>query len=154
MKTTITLLALYFISAFSFCQTSSEADEQMIMDLIKDSFQDILSENKTEKLPQYYTRDFLLLEDGEVWDMKRIRKMMDVAGAMDQLPERINSFEFIEMKIAGDMAWVAYYNTAVLKMQEKVVGEMNWLESAAAVRTEEGWRLELLHSTVIKKEQY
>lgn len=151
MKTTFKFLALFFITAITFAQTSAETDEQEIRDLIKDSFQEIFSENTKEKLPHYYTEDFLLLEDGEVWDMEIIKEYMDKAAEMDPMPERINAFDFIEVKISGDMAWTAYHNTAVFKMDDNVVGEMNWLESASAIRTPEGWKLQLLHSTVIDK---
>lgn len=153
MKTTFKFLALFFITTITLAQTSIQSDEQKIRELIKDSFQEILSDNKKEKLPEFFTEDFLLLEDGEVWDLEIIKGYMDKAAEMDPMPERINSFDFIEIKISGDMAWTAYHNTAVFKMGEKVVGEMNWLESASAIRTEEGWRLQLLHSTVIETEQ-
>ncbi len=153
MKTTIKFLALFLITASAFCQSSEEADKQLIMNLIEDSFQEILSENKKEKLYQYYTNDFLLLEDGEVWDLDIIKGYMDKAAEMDPMPQRINSFKYIEIKISGDMAWTAYHNKAVFKMGDKVVGEINWLESASAIRSADGWKLQLLHSTVIKNEQ-
>lgn len=50
MKTTIKFFAIFFITASAFCQTSAETEEQKIMDLITNSFQEILSENKKEKL--------------------------------------------------------------------------------------------------------
>lgn len=131
----------------------SATDEQQVKDLIIDSFQEILSENKQEKIPQYYTDDFILLEDGEVWDLNIIRDVMDKMAEMDRVPERINSFEFLEVKIAGDMAWTAYHNKAVFKIEGQEVGEMNWLESATAIRTQDGWRLEMLHSTVVRMEE-
>lgn len=131
----------------------SAADEQQVKDLIIDSFQEILSENKQDKIPQYYTDDFILLEDGEVWDLKIIRDVMDKMAGMDKVPERINSFEFLEVKISGDMAWTAYHNKAVFKIEGQEVGEMNWLESATAIRTRDGWRLQMLHSTVVRMEE-
>lgn len=105
------------------------------------------------KFPQYYTDDFILLEDGEVWDLKIIRDVMDKMAGMDKVPERINSFEFLEVKISGDMAWTAYHNKAVFKIEGQEVGEMNWLESATAIRTRDGWRLQMLHSTVVRMEE-
>ncbi len=153
MITTIKFFAIFFITASAFCQSSAETEEQKIMDLITNSFQEILSENKKEKLQQYYTEGFLLLENGEVWDLEKIRNMMDMAAGMDQLPERVNTFNFIELKISGNMAWIAYHNNAGFKVEGNIVGEMNWMESAVATQTEEGWKLQMLHSTVIKNEK-
>lgn len=148
----IQFLALLFISVSAAAQTSVKTNEEQIKDLIINSFQEILSENKKEKIPEYYTEDFLLLEVGEVWDLEIIRNYMDKAAQMDQLPERINSFDFIKVEISGDMAWTAYHNKAVFKVDGQVVGEMNWLESATAVLTEDGWKLQMLHSTLKEEE--
>lgn len=152
MKTFSQLLLFFLLSLPTVAQTSPAEDEQLIKDLIVNSFQEILSENKQEKLQEYFTDDFLLLEDGEVWDMGVIRSYMEKAAAMERLPERINAFEWIEVKISGDMAWTAYHNTAIFKIDGQVVGEMNWLESASAIRTADGWRLQVLHSTVKDEE--
>lgn len=153
VKATIKFLILFSITAPAFSQSSLETEEKIIMDLITNSFQELLSENKKEKLQEYYTDGFLLLENGEVWDLEKIRNMMDMAAGMEKLPERINTFNFIDLKISGDMAWIAYHNNAVFKIDGNIVGEMNWMESAVAVQTKEGWKLQLLHSTVVKNEK-
>lgn len=134
-------------------QIAREGDEELVKQLIIDSFQDLLSDAKIEKINDYYTEDFLLLEHGEVWTNDSIRKYMNVMLKMEQLPERINSFEFIEVKIKGDMAWTAYHNVAEFRIDGKKVGEMKWLESASAIRTEDGWKLEVLHSTRKEEEK-
>lgn len=152
MKTTISLLLL-FLSLTAFAQTSTEKDEELLKQLIIDSFQDILSDNKQEKLGDYYTEDFVLLENGEVWDLEIIKGYMDQAAGMDNLPIRINSFSFIDIKIYGDAAWLAYHNTARFENNGEVLGEMSWLESANAIRTPDGWKLELLHSTIVTMEE-
>ena len=77
---------------------------------------------------------------------------MNKAAEMDRMPERINSFDFIRVKIEGKMAWTAYHNSATFRVNEEVVGEMNWLQSATAIKTDEGWRLQMLHSTVVEDE--
>ncbi|MDT0649860.1 DUF4440 domain-containing protein, partial [Zunongwangia sp. F297] len=88
--------------------------------------------------------------NGEVWDNEIIVSHMDNARGQEQ-PERINSFDFVEIKIQDKTAWVAYHNNARFLVDGKPVGEMNWLESAIAVLTEDGWRLQLLHSTLLKE---
>jgi len=64
----------------------------------------------------------------------------------------VNSIEFIEIKVTKGMAWIAYKNEAIFSIDNKIVRKAYWLESATAILTENGWKLEMLHSTVTKKE--
>ncbi|MCM4159914.1 nuclear transport factor 2 family protein [Antarcticibacterium flavum] len=147
MKNLLLPCMMLFLSIPLVAQTAMREDEELVKKLIIDSFQDLLSEAKIDKIDTYYTRDFLLLEHGEVWTNDSINKYMNMMLKMEQMPERINTFDFIEVKIKGDMAWTAYHNKAEFKIDGRKVGEMNWLESASAIRTEDGWKLEMLHST-------
>lgn len=132
-------------------QNSELNKEDKIKELISNSFQKIFSDLDPEALDTYCTQDFLLLETGEVWDMKRMRNYLDRASEQESKVVRFNSFDFIEIKIEGKMAWVAYHNKAEFKSGEEVVRELNWLESATAILTEEGWKLQLLHSTIAEE---
>ena len=101
------LLSLCII-CFSLMLNAQSSDEQELKDLIQNSFDDIFSEMKLETLQKYYTDDFLLLEVGEVWDMDRIKNELssyDLKGRT-----RLNEFEFIQVKISGNTAWIAYHN--------------------------------------------
>ena len=132
-------------------QNSELNKEDQIKELISNSFQKIFSDLDPQSLDTYCTQDFLLLETGEVWDMDKMRNYLDRASKQKSKVIRFNSFDFIEIKIEGKMAWVAYHNKAEFKSGEKVVKELNWLESATAILTEEGWKLQLLHSTIAEE---
>lgn len=132
-------------------QNSEMKKEDQIKELITNSFQKIFSDLDPQSLDTYCTQDFLLLETGEVWDMDKMRNYLDRASKQEKNAIRFNSFDFIEIKIEGKMAWVAYHNKAEFKSGEKVVKELNWLESATAILTEEGWKLQLLHSTIAEE---
>ena len=148
MKRIFPLLML-FLTATAVGQTSETTDEVLIKELIENTFQGIFSDLDLQALDVYLTEDFLLLETGEVWDMEKMRNYLKSAGKSQT--KRVNSFDFIEIKIAGKMAWVAYYNTAEFWKGEEIVREMNWIESATAIHTEEGWKLQMLHSTKVKE---
>ena len=132
-------------------QNSEMKKEDQIKELISNSFQKIFSDLDPQALDTYCTQDFLLLENGEVWDMNKMRNYLDRASEQESKVIRFNSFDFIEIKIEGKMAWVAYHNKAEFKSGEEVVRELNWLESATAILTEEGWKLQLLHSTIAEE---
>lgn len=144
-------LLIMFIGISVMSQNSELKKEDQIKELISNSFQKIFSDLDPQALYTYCTQDFLLLETGEVWDMDKMRNYLDRASEQESKVIRFNSFDFIEIKIEGKMAWVAYHNKAEFKSGEEVVRELNWLESATAILTEEGWKLQLLHSTIAEE---
>ena len=144
-------LLIMFIGISVMSQNSELKKEDQIKELISNSFQKIFSDLDPQSLDTYCTQDFLLLETGEVWDMDKMRKYLDRASEQESKVIRFNSFDFIEIKVEGKMAWVAYHNKAEFKSGEEVVRELNWLESATAILTEEGWKLQLLHSTIAEE---
>ena len=138
---------LLFISIIflSIQLNAQPSDEQQLKNLIQNSFDDIFSEMNVESISDYFTDDFLLLEQGEVWDLEKLKSMLnpEALGGM----KRLNEFEFIQITIDGKRAWIAYHNKAIFEKDEQIAGEVNWLESATAIKTTEGWRLDMLHST-------
>jgi hypothetical protein len=150
MKSKIHLIIFLFSAGLSFGQTKNISDEQLIKNSIKDSFDDIFSEFKAEKIDKYYTKDFVLLESGELWNNDSISKYCRTEKLQEQTSKRVNKFEFIKIEISNGTAWVAYQNYASWVKDDKVVGKAHWLESAAAIKTKEGWKLQMLHSTYVK----
>ncbi len=134
MKTLLVLVALLF-STTAFSQTS---DVRQVEQLIQDSFDEIFSNYNAEKLTDFYTEDFILLEHGEVWDMAFIRNYLGKAKSNPNPPTRTNRFEYIKTIVEGDRAWIAYHNYATISRDGQVLRELYWLESATAIRTENG----------------
>ena len=87
-----------------------------------------------------------------MWNNDSITNYLDNAILKKPIPNRVNSIEFIEIKVFNGMAWIAYRNQATFLIENKIVGKAHWLESAIAILTENGWKLEMLHSTVTKNE--
>lgn len=128
-------------------------DAQEIQQLIQDSFDSLFSGYQAELLDRFYTPDFLLLEQGEVWDMDFIKTYLEDRSKNPNPVTRTNRFEFIKTEVFGERAWVAYHNWATFTKEGTAPREVYWLESASAVRTSEGWRLELLHSTRVENKK-
>jgi len=124
-------------------QTAS--DEEQLKRLVQNSFDLVFSEMDTKYISDYFTGDFMLFENGKVWDMTKLRTMLN-SDSMKGI-DRINDFEFIQITINDNTAWLAYHNKATFRNGDEIINEMNWLESATAVRTKDGWRMDMLHST-------
>lgn len=137
----------------SFSQTQTKSDEEQIQELVQAMFDDLFSNFDSEKITAYLTDDFILLEDGEIWDMEIIRNYLNSQKGKENLPIRVNRFEFIEIKIFGNRAWAAYKNWATITRDGNVIREPHWLESITAIKTDSGWKMEMMHSTPVPKKE-
>lgn len=152
MKRLKAFMFVILFTTISFGQVAKATDKTLIKNLVQESFDDIWSTLEAKKIDQYYTKDFLLLENGEVWNNDSISNYLNNAILRKPKPKRLNTIEIIEVKIANGKAWVAYHNYATFFVDDKIVRKAHWLESAVAILTEKGWKLEMLHSTRIKNE--
>ncbi len=140
------------LTTISFGQSSIQTKKSRIKELIVKSFDEIWSELNSKKINKYYTKDFLLLENGEVWNNDSISNYLDNAVLKKPIPIRVNSIDIIEIKVLKKTAWIAYRNNATFSIEDKIVRKAHWLESANVILTENEWKLQMLHSTVIKNE--
>jgi predicted DNA-binding protein YlxM (UPF0122 family) len=125
-------------------------DKVAVQNLIQDSFDDVFSSLKKEAVQKYYTDDFLLLEAGVVWTVDSVYSYIERGNERINKVERVNSFEFLQTKVKGKRAWIAYQNYADIRVNDISVKKLHWLESGVAIKTKEGWKLEMLHSTRVK----
>lgn len=152
MKRINFIILMMFFTTISFGQVSNETDKTRIKNLILESFDEIWSKLDAKNIDKYYTKDFLLLENGEIWNNDSIKNYLDNAMLRKPNLKRMNTIDVIEIKIANKMAWIAYQNYATFSSDNKIIRKAHWLESATAILTENGWKLEMLHSTRIVKE--
>jgi ketosteroid isomerase-like protein len=146
------LLFFFLTIGLSPITQAQTSDETEIQNLIQNSFDELFSNLNSEKVGDFYTDDFLLLEQGEIWDKAIILGYFERASKNPNRPIRTNRFEFIQTKVEGNRGWVGYWNFATISRDGQVLQEIKWLESATAVKTNEGWRLDMLHSTRVEKE--
>jgi hypothetical protein len=148
-----TILFLLILSA---CQPTTiekeeapitEAEVQIAKDLIQGAFDDLWAGVDSTKIANYHTHDFIILEQGEIWDNERIKAYMRKQLAKTDRPVRTNKMDYISIEKYGPSIQIAYYNEAEFSRADTLVGKAKWLESALAVPTEKGWRLKMMHST-------
>jgi hypothetical protein len=131
----------------------TEADIQKAHQLVIGSFDDIWAGLDTSKLLIYHTPDFILLEQGTVWNNDSIRnyQLREAPNAAREQYQRLNHIEFIRTEHRGSSVWMAYDNFGTWVQEGDTIGTAHWLESAVAIPTDNGWRLEMLHSTRVRK---
>lgn len=143
---------MMFFTTISYGQVSNETDKTRIKNLVIESFDEIWSKLDSKNIDKYYTKDFLLLENGEVWNNDSIKNYLDNAILRKPNPKRMNTIEIIEIKLDNRRAWIAYHNHAIFSIDNKIIRKARWLESATTILTENGWKIEMLHSTRIVNE--
>ena len=129
----------------------SAEETQAAKDLIQGAFDDLWGGVDSTKILDYHTEDFIILEQGEIWDNNRIKEYMRSQLERPDRPKRLNMMDYISIEKYGNSIQIAYFNDAEFTQQDSVVGNARWLESALAIETEEGWRLKMMHSTRVRK---
>lgn len=120
---------------------------QIAKNLIQGAFDDLWAGVDSSKIGDYHTDDFIILEQGEIWDNDRIKEYMRNQLANPDRAKRTNRMEYISIDKYGESIQIAYYNYAEFTRADTLVGEARWLESALAVATKDGWKLKMMHST-------
>ena len=149
----IALLVFIFFSVCSVqAQNIKPEEETALKQLIQNVFDDVWGELDSTKIEKYHTEDFLLLEHGEIWTNDTIKSYIANARTAEKLPKRTNSFEFIRFVKSENSIWFAYQNYATLSIDGKKIMDLQWLESAVAIKTKQGWKLQMLHSTRVARD--
>lgn len=133
--------------------TAIEADTNEVRNLIINSFDDIWSGLDTNKISQYHTDDFILLENGIVWNNDSIRNYLNQTRPIrdEKGYQRLNLFDFIKTVHRDNSIWVAYNNYGTWVKGKDTLRRAHWLESAVAIKKDGQWKLEQLHSTRVVK---
>jgi hypothetical protein len=128
-------------------QPITAVEKTIAKDLIQGAFDDLWAGVDSTKILDYHTEDFIILENGEVWDNDRIKQFMRKQLANTNRAKRINIMDFISIEKYGSSMQIAYHNKAEFYEKDSLVSIGSWLESALAIETPEGWKLKMMHST-------
>lgn len=131
----------------------SQADIDLVKHLIEGSFQEIWSDLDTSRIRAYHTDDFILLEQGLVWNNDSIaRYLLDEQKRREEGQyQRLNRFDYVKSVQRQNTIWVAYKNYGTWVKGSDTLGMAQWLESAIAIRENNGWKIQQLHSTRMEK---
>ncbi len=134
-----------FLTGQSTSVTSEE--EKEIKKLVQGIFDDVWGGLDSTKILDYHTEDFIILENGELWNNSDVKNYVRNSLNQTIIHKRENSFDFISMEKQGTSIWAAYHNYASFSVVGKETGKGYWLESIVAIPTDQGWRLRMMHST-------
>ncbi len=140
-------ITLLFILVNSALIAQGLSNEDQLKQVITKSFDEVWGIYNADNIKKYYTEDFLLLENGEVWNNNTIVDYFNDVIKNNKQLKRVNDFTFINVKVTGKTAWISYQFNSTFFKDDKIARKSSYLESATAILTENGWRLDMLHST-------
>ena len=65
--------------------------------------------------------------------------------------QRLNRLEFLKSVHNQNTIWIAYDNYGTWVKGTDTLVTVHWLESAIAIKDENNWKLQQLHSTRVRK---
>lgn len=136
---------LIFCVTISFSQNKTQTkDVQQVVV----SFFNALSKGATNEMTSYCTLDFLLLENGEQWNIDTLVKKIGSPKPNDF--RRTNEFFFFNSRVRNKQATLHYLNTAMITSNGRKL-RIQWLESVGIVKIHGIWKLQWMHSTLKSK---
>jgi SnoaL-like domain len=142
---TVTLLCLAFVSG---CQPSREPEDAAAgVRAGLNQFYSAISRFDYDGLRAAGTADYILLEDGLLWNMDSL--IATVQGLQKDGLRITYALEDLRPRIAGSVAWVTYRNRGILS-GPKGADTLRWVESAVFRKEDGVWKLALLHSTRVR----
>ncbi|NOY48603.1 MAG: DUF4440 domain-containing protein [Chlorobi bacterium] len=129
-----------------------QSDIDSVKGLISNSFQDIWSDLDSTKIEKYYTNDFILLENGIVWNNDSVKSHLNRKLKEVEIYKykRLNKFDFLKSVHNQNTIWIAYDNYGTWVKGIDTLGSVHWLESVIAKKENGRWKLQQLHSTTVK----
>jgi hypothetical protein len=141
LRSILLLIATMMCVSQSWCQSGEE--EAKVQQVVIDFFEGF-SKNRKELVDRVVTPDFIILEQGVVWNADSVTRYMTKPRPADF--SRINTFEFQQTEIYGSSAMTFYLNRADIHINGRD-RTVRWLESAFFIKDGDRWRMKLLHST-------
>ena len=148
MKKISTLLTAILCTALLQAQEPTTNNQVAVQQTVVKLF-DALSNRDSVSLKAHCTADVTLYEYGQVWNIDTlILKAITLNKSADF--KRTNSFEFINTTMDKTTAWVTYRLQSVILKDGKQT-TVHWLETVVLAKAKKQWKLNHLHSTLIKR---
>ena len=145
MKPKLLLLIAIVVVLFS-CQQEKQLDNPEELKQVLTSYFDGIENRDFDKMKNVTTTDFVLFEDGKVWNNDSIINMLK------GMPPFVAKYTFNNFNINMDSenGNMYYYNHLDAALNDTTKMTYDWIESATFKKIDGEWKMNFLHSTVRK----
>ena len=120
-------------------------DSTNIVQLLKEDYKTLVNSDIV-KHKRYCTDDYILIEDGEIWDMEK--EADNYKKNVNRILDRKDYFDFHFIRILGNTAYTVYHLKSDIKENGKLTTKQ-WNESVIFRKVRGKWKIALIHSTPI-----
>ena len=139
MRYIFTILSL-IVFQLGYSQKSNDSTE--IIQVLKEDYKTMVTHN-INKHRRFCTDDYLLIENGEIWNMER--EAIDYKKKEQRVIERNDYFDFKYIRTEGNIAYAVYGLTADIT-ENGTLTRRHWNEGTIFRKA---WKIALIHSTPI-----
>jgi hypothetical protein len=133
----------------AYAPSASAADDaEAVKQAVREVYSTFYETRDKPKYRSLLTKDYLLLENGELFDIEGDLALMP---APDSGYMRTDAFDFRLVKVHDDTAYAVYFLKSEMTNKKDGTRRREWLESAVLRRSGTGWQMALLHSTRLAK---
>ena len=120
-------------------------DSSKIVQLLKEDYKTLASWD-IEKHKDFCTDDYILIENGEIWNMEK--EADNYKKNVHRVLGRKDYFDFNFVRIFGNTAYTVYYLKSDITEDGKLITK-HWNESVIFRKVHGKWKIALIHSTPI-----
>ena len=148
MKKILLLFIAFTLSCLLHAQQLLTTKQQTVQQTVIKLF-DALSNRDPVSLKAYSTTDITLYEYGQVWNIDTLI-LKAITGNQSADFKRTNTFNFIVTHVDKSTAWITYRLQSIISEVGAQV-TLQWLETMVLVKEKKNWKVNHLHSTLIKR---
>jgi hypothetical protein len=141
------LIFTFLISTHGFSQKKN--DSATIVQLLKEDYKTMVKWD-IDKHKGYCTDDYILIEDGEIWNMEK--EASNYKKNVNRVLDRKDYFDFHFIRILGNTAYTVYNLKSDITENGKLTTKQ-WNESVIFRKVQGKWKIALIHSTPIAIKQ-
>jgi len=139
------IFSVLFLFLFQLGYSQKSGDSTEIVHVLKEDYKTMVTHD-IKKHKSYCTEDYLLIENGEIWNMEM--EAEDYQKKANRVLSRNDYFDFKYVKIVGNMAYVVYSLKSEITEKGKLTTR-HWNESTIFRKVDGVWKISLIHSTPI-----
>lgn len=145
MKKLIFCLIIFTAITIGCGQTSNHEDPEILKQVLFEYFEGIKNKD-LERMNDVTTSDFVLFEDGKVWNNDSLFNLLH------SMPDYVAEYEFshINIEMENKVGYMVYFNHMDITLSDTIKQQYDWIESATFKKIDGVWKLNFLHSTVRK----
>lgn len=143
----IKLIAYFVFQSFTFIGFAQhKADSMAVVQLLRNDYK-TLEKFDINKHVANCTKDYMLIEDGEVWTLQKELEYFKANAT--RVLTRKDYFSMYKFSLSGNTAYLVYHLKSDINEKGKVTTK-NWTESAVFRKEATGWKIALIHSTTVE----